>query len=137
MSDAAGGNLKPEKEAAVAIEKIMNVKTISTQPYQKLAKDTKAWSYDMEGHALQCVERYCELAGKELGKLKQYDTPCIDDHQLKPEDFELKGQVSETAANIVLTVLYLARIGRPDLLWTVNAVTKWTLACDKLSLIHI
>ena len=31
--------------------------------------------------------------------------------------------------------MYLARIGRPDLLWTVNvlarAVTKWTQACDK------
>ena len=90
---------------------------------------------DVQGHAIQCVERYCELAGKEIGKLRQYDTPCIDDHQLKPEDFETKGKVSETAANIVLKILYLARIGRPDLLWTVNilarAVTKWTQACDK------
>ena len=31
--------------------------------------------------------------------------------------------------------MYLARIGRPDILWSVNklarAVTKWTRACDK------
>ena len=36
---------------------------------------------------------------------------------------------------IVLQCLYLARIGRPDILWSVNklarAVTKWTKACDK------
>ena len=34
-----------------------------------------------------------------------------------------------------LTCLYLARIGRPDILWSVNklarAITKWTRACDK------
>ena len=31
--------------------------------------------------------------------------------------------------------LYLARIGRPDILWSVNklarSITKWTKACDK------
>ena len=36
---------------------------------------------------------------------------------------------------IVLKCLYLARIGRPDILWSVNKlarlITKWTKACDK------
>ena len=35
----------------------------------------------------------------------------------------------------VLKCLYLARIGRPDILWSVNklarSITKWTKACDK------
>ena len=39
------------------------------------------------------------------------------------------------AHKMVLKCLYLARMGRPDILWTVNklarAVTKWTGACDK------
>ena len=39
------------------------------------------------------------------------------------------------AHKIVLKCLYLARIGRPDVLWSVNklagAVIKWTQACDK------
>ena len=39
------------------------------------------------------------------------------------------------SAHIVLKCLYLARIGRPDILWSVNkvalAVTKWTESCDK------
>ena len=34
-----------------------------------------------------------------------------------------------------LNCLYLARVGTPDILWSVNklarAVTKWTKACDK------
>ena len=39
------------------------------------------------------------------------------------------------SSRIVLKCLYLARIGRPDLLYSVNilarCVTKWTRACDK------
>ena len=38
-------------------------------------------------------------------------------------------------SQIVLKLLYLARIGRPDILWSVNklarSITKWTKACDK------
>ena len=38
---------------------------------------------------------------------------------------------------IVLKCLYLARIGRPDILWSVKkfarSVTKWTGACDRRS----
>ena len=38
------------------------------------------------------------------------------------------------ALKIVLKCLYLARIGRPDILWSVNklarSITKWTKACD-------
>ena len=50
-----------------------------------------------------------------------------------------------TSMLIFLKCLYLARIGRPDILWSVNklarAVTKWTHACDRrltnlISLIH-
>ena len=37
-------------------------------------------------------------------------------------------------SQIVLKCLYLARIGRPDILWSVNklarSITKWTKACD-------
>ena len=45
------------------------------------------------------------------------------------------GELSNTCSQIVLKCLYLARIGRPDILWSVNklarAITKWTKAYDK------
>ena len=44
-------------------------------------------------------------------------------------------ELSTVCSQIVLKCLYLARIGRLDILWSVNklarAVTKWTKACDK------
>ena len=42
-----------------------------------------SWSYDMEGHAKQCVERYCELANKTIQQLYKVSTPCIDDHHFE------------------------------------------------------
>ena len=37
-------------------------------------------SYDMEGHAKKCVERYCELANKTTEQLYKVATPFMDDH---------------------------------------------------------
>ena len=77
----------------------------------------------MAGHAKQCVERSCELAKKTTQQLYKVSTPCIDDHHHFKEEMKSVGELS------------LARIGRPDILWSVNklarSMTKWTKACDK------
>ena len=45
------------------------------------------------------------------------------------------GELSQVCSQIGIKFLYLARIGRPDILWSVNklarSITKWTKACDK------
>ena len=94
-----------------------------------------SWSYDMEGHAKKCVERYCELANKTTQQLYKVSTPCIDDHHFKEEEMKFLGELSQVCSQMVLKCLYLARIKRPDILWSVNklakSITKWTKACDK------
>ena len=47
-----------------------------------------AWSCDMARHAKKCVERYCELANKNIEHLDEVSTACIDDHQFKIEELE-------------------------------------------------
>ena len=47
---------------------------------------TSAWSYDMEGHARKCVERYRELANKKTEQLCKVSHPCFDDHQINKEE---------------------------------------------------
>ena len=94
-----------------------------------------SWSYDMNGHAKKYVERYYELTNKTTQQLYKVATPCIDDHQFKEEEMGSVGELSRVCSQIVLRYLYLARIGRPDILWSVNklarAITKWTRVCDK------
>ena len=70
-----------------------------------------------------------------MEKFFKGSSPCLDDHQVKQEELESVGELSQVCSQIVLKCLYLARIGRPDILWSVNklarAVTKWTQACDR------
>ena len=50
-----------------------------------------SWSFDMEGHAKKCVERFCELANKTIQQLYKVSTPCIDDHRFKEEELKSVG----------------------------------------------
>ena len=61
-----------------------------------------SWSYDMEGHAMKCVERYCELANKTTQQNYKVSTPCIDDHHFKEEEMKSVGELSQVCSQIVL-----------------------------------
>ena len=102
---------------------------------QKPHTQTVAWSYHMEGHAQKCVERYCELANNKVEQPYKVSHPCLDDHRFKKEELESVEELSEVCSQIVLKCVCLERIGRPDILWSVNklarSVTKWTQPCDK------
>ena len=45
------------------------------------AETISSWSWDMEGHAKRCVERYCEFANRTTEQLYKVATPCMNDHQ--------------------------------------------------------
>ena len=64
---------------------------------EKSEANISSWSCDMDGDAKKCVERHCELANKSIQQLQKVATPCIDDHQLKEEEEELKsvGELSK------------------------------------------
>ena len=68
-------------------------------------------------------------------QLNKVSSPCLNDHHFKKEELEAVGEMSKVCSQIVLKCLYLARIGRPGILWSVNqlarAVTEWTGACDR------
>ena len=90
----------------------------------------------MAGYAKKCAVRCCELANGTTQQLYKVSTPCIDDHHCKEEE-EMKsvGELAQVCSQIVLQCLYLAHIGRLDILWSVNkharSKTKWTKASDK------
>ena len=83
----------------------------------KLDANISTWSFDMEGHANKCVERYCELANKTTQQLCKVLckvlTPCfdLDDHQFKEEELGSVGELSTVCSQIVLKCLFLARLG--------------------------
>ena len=64
-------------------------------------------SYDMEGHAKKCVERYCELANKTTQQLYKVSTPCIDDHHFKEEEMKSVGELSQVCSQNCSEMLVL------------------------------
>ena len=78
----------------------------------------------MEGLAEKCVECWCELANKTTQQLYNVSTPCLDDPQFKEEELKTVGELPNVCSQIVLRCLCLARIGRPDILWSFNKLAR-------------
>ena len=62
-----------------------------------------SWSYCIEGHAKNCVERYCELANKTTQQLYKVSNPCLDGHHFKAEELKSVGELSKVSSQIVCT----------------------------------
>ena len=75
--------------------------------WEKPHTKTVAWSYNIEGHAQKCVERYCELADKKDRAAVQGFKSLLYD-QFKKEELESIGELSKESSQIVLKCLYLA-----------------------------
>ena len=85
--DALNGNANPTRKSLDNTTKCLNPVLLLEQPrnYQEgtnLAQKLQLGSYDKEGHARKCVERYCELANKKTEQLYKDFNPCLDDHQI-------------------------------------------------------
>ena len=62
---------------------------------------------------------------KTTQQLYKVSTQCIDDHHFKEEEMKSVGELSQVCSQIVLKRLYFARIGRLDILWSVNKIARW------------
>ena len=106
-----------QRECQISMDIVGNCRSmfesrISAGATEKLVVSGKSdanissWSYDMEGHAKTCVERYCELANKKAEQLYKVSAPCLDDHRFKKEELETVGELSKIWSQIVLKCLY-------------------------------
>ena len=92
--------------------------------WEKPHAKTVAWSFDMEGHARKCMDRYCELAHKKTEQLYKVSSPCQDDRRFEQEELETIGELSNVCSQNCLKCLYSARIVRPDIHWSVHKMDK-------------
>ena len=84
---------------------------------RKLDAIISSWSCDMENHAKKCVERYCELANKTTQQLYKYN------NSMPWWPLNTKKKKWDLLENCQ-KCLYLARMRRPDILWSVNKLSR-------------
>ena len=80
----------------------------------------------MADYAKSAVEMY----EGEFGPLKCHDTPYVSESLLSSEGFEEKGHLAGNAASLLMKLLWLARLSRPDLSFGIvslaGAISRWS-----------
>ena len=82
--------------------------------------------------AKQCVKLYEQLSGK---KVKHFRTPHCDGGTLVDTDDQCVGQLSASAGKLVMKLMWLGRISRPDIMVAIHTlagnITRWSSNDDK------
>ena len=90
--------------------------------------------FNMSDYAQQALELYQEVCGEV--KYKHVSTPYVSDALLTDEDYDSVGQVGDKAASVLMKLLWLTRLSRPDLAFAVSQlstqVTRWCRNSDKM-----
>ena len=81
----------------------------------------KASALESADFSKQCVQLYESVASLTV---KPQLTPHLDVSTLPAADDETRGQLTESAARIVMKLLWLARLSRPDLLVAVTTLAS-------------
>ena len=78
-----------------------------------------------------CESDIVSYQKRRLNNSIKVSTPCIDDQHFKEEELKSVGELSKVCSQIVLKYLYLARIGRQDILWSVNKLAQSITIMDQ------
>jgi len=90
-------------------------------------------AYDMRDYAQQACDMYTSLNPDK--PLRPAPTPFCPEGSLIPSDDIERGELAPVACRILMKLLWLARLSRPDLLKPIgdlaSLVVKWSRNCDK------
>ena len=91
--------------------------------------------FDMRPYAETVVDTYCELTGYDKKKFRAVATPHIVESGLSDEDLSSEGVLSKNASRILMRLLWLSRLARPDLSFITtrlaSRVSAWTKFEDR------
>lgn len=77
-------------------------------------------------YALKIVERYCELRRLVIKSLKSVNPPALPESAVSDEESLEQGALSGKASQVLMRLLWLSGLSRPDLAFIVGRlVSKW------------
>ena len=89
----------------------------------------------MRSYADSIVDTYCELTGFDKSRFRSVPTPHIPGASASEEDLSQTGELGKDASRILMRLLWLSRLSRPDLAFIVtrlaSRVTTWSKFEDR------
>ena len=86
----------------------------------------------MRDYARQACQMYEEVSGL---RLKPASTPFLTEGSLTPEGEDVRGELATSACSILMKLLWLGRLARPDIIKAINdlatKVQQWSRNCDR------
>ena len=100
--------------------------------YHRLVDSTTVFPH-MGDYARQAIDLYTSLPGSK--PLKGTDTPYVPEGSLPLEDWQVKGELSQSSAKILMKLLWYSRLCRPDLAHAISTLAAqsiiWSENADK------
>ena len=88
----------------------------------------------MPNYCQQSVDLYTHASG--CAVLKKVSTPFLNESELNANDWEVSGALGDKSASVVMKMLWLARLSRPDVSHAVtrlaSGITRWSINHDKM-----
>ena len=105
-------------------------------PSKEAKHRVRVLTYDMSSFVEQCVSSYLELAGRDRGSLRDVPMPFLDESSTwEPPEGEPTGALAHIAIKVLMKILYVVRMARPDLLratcMLARNVSRWCNECDR------
>ena len=83
----------------------------------------------------EAIDMYKDICGPKT-VLRQVGTPYVSEGILTTADYEVTGQIATKASSVLMKLLWLCRLARPDLAFAISQlatqVTRWSRNCDKM-----
>ena len=101
--------------------------------YHLFSEDGTTVYMQMSAYAQQAIDLYLSLPG--AMPLKSATTPDVAEGSLPLEDFEVRGALADSSAKILMKLLWLSRLCRPDLAHIISMLavqsSTWSRNADK------
>jgi hypothetical protein len=128
--DAFWAALRPK----VDLEEVTSLERFLGRGHDEVNVDgRRALAFNMQEYAQSSVDLYLSLPGSK--PLKKASTPFLPEGALLASDDDSKGELAPVACKILMKLLWLARLSRPDLIKPIGDlardVQKWSINNDK------
>ena len=91
-------------------------------------------TFNMSDYCQQALDLYEETVGAKMN-FRKVSTPYINEGMLTQADYEVEGQISTKASSVLMKLLWLCRLTRPDLAFAISSlstqITRWSRNSDK------